>query len=85
MCMRRLFLDILYAGVSVDLVSNHKTNHARQRKVTVAREGEQNSPPQNMSLWHKDYGGLILFKKQQRRSSNNLVGTLRLCASTARN
>ena len=61
----RCLLDILYASVSVDLVSNHKTNHACQRKATMAREGEQNLLPQNMSVWHKDYSGLILFKKQQ--------------------
>ena len=37
-------------------------------------EGEQNGPPQNMPLWHKDYFKLIIFKKlQHRRSSENLV------------
>ena len=51
--------------VSADLVSNDETNHARQRRITMAHEGEQNWPLQNMSLWHKDYSGLNLFKKQQ--------------------
>ena len=37
-------------------------------------EGEQNGPPQNMPLWHKDYFKLIIFKKlQHRRSSENRV------------
>ena len=27
--------------------------------------GEQNLPPQNVSLWHEDYFRLIIFKKQK--------------------
>ena len=28
-------------------------------------EGEQNFPPQNMLLWHKNEFSFIIFKKQQ--------------------
>ena len=28
-------------------------------------EGEQNFPPQNMHLWHKNYFRFFVFKKQQ--------------------
>ena len=31
----------------------------------IIYEGEQNFPPQNMLLWHKNYFRFIIFKKQQ--------------------
>lgn len=31
----------------------------------VHNEGEQKMPPENITLWHKDYFKLIIFKEQQ--------------------
>lgn len=42
----------------------------RLRWATMAHEGDQNLTPPNMSLRHKNYFELIIFKKQQSNSEN---------------
>ena len=36
-------------------------------------EGEQNTPSQNMTFWHKDYFDLIIFAKELCGSSENMI------------
>lgn len=48
----------------------------RLRWATMAHEGDQNLTPPNMSLRHKNYFELIIFKKQQSNSENRVEVTL---------
>lgn len=40
-----------------------KIPHPKEKQKRTACVEEQNLPPQNMSLWHKDYFWLMTFKK----------------------
>ena len=42
-------------------------------------KGEQNLPPQNMLLWHKDYFRLIIFKKQQAQEKLSKLRSYPFC------
>lgn len=41
----------------------------------VENEGKQRMPPQNVTLWHQDYLGLVILRtRRHRRNSENSRG-----------